>query len=102
MAITLTPTELNHLWMQMRPHTCICYAIDCNNCPPKAYTACRLLADEIFSGRLNKSRIKQACQKWREYTDNTCDTYTCPNCPDYSWCTTLRGIAIEGVKIDKD
>ena len=97
MAITLTPSELRILWMQIGPHTCICY-----DCPPEVHRACRLLAGEIFSGHLKKRRIKQACQEWRDYTDNTCDTYNCPNCPNYSWCTTLRRIAVEGVKIDKD
>lgn len=101
MAITLTPYEINRLWMQMCPRSSTRYAIDCNNCPPKAYMACRSLADEIFTWRLNKRRVKQACQKWREFTDEACDTYDCPNCPNYSWCTTLRGIAIEGVKIDE-
>ena len=45
--------------------------------------------------------LYNACAYYREYTDVICDTYTCPNCPNYAWCTTLRGIAIEGVKLDE-
>ena len=49
-----------------------------------------------------ETALHDACTHFREYTDKVCDTYTCPSCPDYSWCTTLRGIAIEGVKLDTD
>lgn len=45
--------------------------------------------------------IQDACVSYRDYTDKTCNTYACPNCTHYSWCTTLRGIAIEGVKLDE-
>ena len=102
MAITLSPSELFKLWMQMYPRGRACNAIACNDCPTKAYMACRMLADEIFSWSLSERRIKQACNNWRDYTDKACDTYTCTTCPDYAWCTTLRGIAIEGVKLDND
>ena len=49
-----------------------------------------------------ETALHDTCTHFRDYTDAVCDTYTCPSCPDYSWCTTLRGIAIEGVKLDTD
>lgn len=49
-----------------------------------------------------ETALHDACTHFRDYTDAVCDTYTCPSCPNYSWCATLRGIAIEGVKLDTD
>lgn len=44
--------------------------------------------------------LYSACTHYRERTDVVCDTYTCPSCPNYAWCTIIRGIAIEGVKLE--
>ena len=59
-----------------------------------------MLAVQDPASRKFETRLYNACVRYRDYTDKVCDTYTCPNCPNYSWCTTLRGIAIEGVKLD--
>ena len=64
---------------------------------------CDALLDAIvFPSSAAETALHNACIRYREYTDAVCDIYTCPNCPDYSWCTTLLGIAIEGVKLVND
>lgn len=79
--------------------------------PPKAeqcHTSCGICEidyvcktlDLVKDGEEASEALYNACVRYREYTDAICDTYTCPNCQNYSWCNTLRGIAIEGVKLE--
>ena len=99
MAIILTRNELTGLYVAMHPVNkgrCQC---SCFDCPAPVHIVCDLLETSVALPERNTSKIHKASMLWREYTDSKCDTYTCPNCPDYSWCTTLRGIAIEGVRL---
>lgn len=74
---------------------------ECHECPIDS--VCTALHHASFPTNLGNavSELFHACALYREYTDAVCDTYSCPNCPNYSWCTTLRGIAIEGVKLNE-
>lgn len=71
----------------------------CGGC--EVYAICDALFDASCGkhSRTLENALHNACARYREYTDAICDTYTCPNCQNYSWCTTLRGIGIEGVKL---
>lgn len=74
-----------------------CKGQDCGTCNIKSL--CDALFNAVMCPPSSEYEISlhNACVRYRDYTDKVCDTYSCPNCPNYSWCTTLRGIAIEGV-----
>lgn len=93
--IHLTSDDIYDLYMHMRP------AWACDVCG--VADLCDALISATQEPRIGnpEADLYRACVHYRVYTDKVCDTYTCPNCPNYSWCTTLRGVAIEGVKLDE-
>lgn len=101
--IHLTRDDISHLFLQFRPPKVdYCERHMCHICPTKS--ACNALIDAWYAFRSDgaaATALYDGCVHYRDYTDKICDTYSCPNCPNYSWCTTLRGIAIEGVKLDE-
>lgn len=78
-----------------------CYPWTCRVCDIVVLCDALTLAAQDPVSRKCETRLYNACVRYRDYTDKVCDAYSCPNCPNYSWCTTLRGIAIEGVKLDE-
>ena len=77
-----------------------CYPWTCRVCDIIVLCDALALAAQDPVSRKYETRLYNACVRYRDYTDKVCDTYSCPNCPNYAWCTTLRGIAIEGVKLE--
>ena len=101
--IHLTQHDARELSQALHPlGTRKCHPWACAGCDFNAL-CCTLLEASYYSRKpASETALREACIHFRDYTDAVCDTYTCPTCPDYSWCTTLRGIAIEGVKLDTD
>lgn len=101
--IHLTMDDIFYLYLQFRPPKVdYCEYHMCHTCP--SICMCNALID---TWRLFKSEgavanaLYDACVHYREYTDKVCDTYSCQNCDHYIYCSVLRGIAIEGVKLDE-
>lgn len=100
--IHLTIDDCIDLFTKLHP-------VGVTKCQPRTCRVCDIIdlchallrAVQKPTSRKPEARLYDACTHYRDYTDKVCDTYACPNCPNYSWCTTLRGIAIEGVKLDE-
>lgn len=100
--IHLTEDECLDLLRELHP-------VRLTKCNPVACMSCGIIdlcdalsyAAQEPTSRKPEASLYNACVRYRDYTDKVCDTYSCPYCPNYSWCTTLRGIAIEGVKLDE-
>lgn len=98
--IYLTSYDIYGLYMHVRPTgLTVCHVWACDVCG--IADLCDALISATQEPRIGnpEADLYRACVHYRDYTDKVCDTYTCPNCPNYSWCTTIRGIAIEGVKL---
>lgn len=78
-----------------------CHPWTCRVCDIIVLCDALTLAAQDPASRKFETRLYNACVRYRDYTEKVCDTYSCPNCPNYSWCTPLRGIAIEGVILDE-
>lgn len=102
--IHLTSEDVLHLYLQFCPPKAYsCALVACSTCPTQ--NVCNALLDALVLSNSDgtvANAIYDACVRYREYTDTVCDTYSCPNCDHYIYCTVLRGIAIEGVKLDED
>jgi len=101
--IHLARDDIFHLYLRFRqPRVGHCEWRMCSTCPTQ--NVCNAL---IYAWVLSKTdgtvanALYDACVHYREYTDKVCDTYSCPNCDHYICCSVLRGIAIEGVKLDE-
>lgn len=100
--IHLTSDDIYDLYMHVRPAGLTeCPARPCDVCANEDLCDALISAKQEPSIGTPEADLYRACTHYREHTDAVCDTYTCPNCPNYSWCTIIRGIAIEGVKIDE-
>lgn len=102
--IHLTRDDIFHLYLQFRPPKVdYCEHHMCPTCLTKS--ACNALIDTLYpfkSEGAAATALYDGCVHYREYTDTVCDTYSCPNCDHYIYCSVLRGIAIEGVKLCTD
>lgn len=104
--IHLTIEDVRHLYFSCEPIGIKCHGtINCSVCQTIAVCSALSWATSAYIDGAKHEEIERtihaACVSFRDYTDKVCDTYACPHCPNYSWCTTLRGIAIEGVKLDE-
>lgn len=100
--IHLTAADVYHLYIRYRPpkvDTCIRHM--CSLCPTQ--NVCNALLDACVNSKPDgtvANALYDACVHYREYTDQVCDTYSCPSCDHYIYCSVLRGIAIDGVKLE--
>lgn len=103
--IHLTNNDVRSLNLSCQPIGIkTCASTDCSACNVAAVCSALSWAILAYKDETKHSEIEgtlhSACVSFRDYTDKACDTYACPNCTYYSWCTTFRGIAIEGVKLE--
>lgn len=100
--IHLTVADVLHLYIRYRsPKVDTCSVGMCSTCPTQ--NVCNALMDAWVLSKLDgtvANALYDACVHYREYTDQLCDTYLCPSCDHYFYCSVLRGIAIEGVKLE--
>lgn len=100
--ICLTSDDIMHLYYSVHGISeNTCYTGRCGTCEVK--TVCRAISRIREYGLTDvkdkREYLRNACIDFRELTDTMCDTYSCPHCQNYGWCTVLRGIAIEGVML---
>lgn len=101
--IHLTVDDVFHLYNQYRPPKVeSCTLPMCSTCPTQKLCDALLSAWTVSKpDETVANALYDACVHYRGYTDKVCDTYSCPNCDHYIYCSVLRGIAIEGVKLDE-
>lgn len=102
--IHLTRDDIIYLHSSCHMPNCEgCDKRGCNNCEVCGVCETLRLVNKRHyrNAKIAAKALYDSCVTYSEYTDKVCDTYSCVTCPNYSWCTILRGIAIEGVKLDE-